>query len=490
MSVFDNITNPFEDKEVIRKIIDIYCNARVDNETKEIYDADGLYKRITDYGKETENSQNEYISKFDRYIRLPNLDKLYANIGLEDFEAFDKQVEEIQRGIESRPISDTEKQGMIRELHKKTMYPLSRFKMLFDEFNSFSDIEKIYNEKRFAYIENILIYLDIYPSHKEEYMQQLQEFGLTEEEQIQKIDILTIFRRKMNNRFYGGEGVMGFHVNPQSLQVYDREENVEKGEMKLYINAGTDTYKFASLFQERCEELGLNYYFKVAHAYEEAEYKRNDKMCIFTERKDAEKFLEVIQQVKEENPDIILKSPPLLAGKIEGNIGVGMDNISSKGKSYNQEMSTICFETIKQFFKGMPREQIPEYIKANPQVIEQLQSEMIAKVQNTGLSELFQKKKTKGQGEQTTDLEDLLTERLEESSTESLEELSTEKLEELLRTTQEQNKSKKSELEQLLKKQMLIEKIIQAQEEGKQLDRQIAEARAKLAQKEGEEYHE
>lgn len=398
MSLFDKITNPFEDKEVIRKIIDIYCNARVNNETKEIDDADGLYKRITDYGKENENSQNEYISEFDRYIRLPNLDKLYANIGLEDFEAFDKQVEEIQRRIESKPISDAEKRGMIRELHKKTMYPLSRFKMLFDEFNSFSDIEKIYNEKRFAYIENILINLDIYPGQKEEYMQQLQQFGLTEE-QIQKINILTIFRRKMDNRFYGGEGVMGFHVNPQSLQVYDTGVNVEEGEVKFYINAGTDTYKFASLFQERCENLGLNYYFKVVHAYKKDEYKRNDKMCVFTEKKDTEKFLKVIQQVKEENPDIILKSPPLLTGKIEGNIGVGMDNISTEGKSYNQEMSTICFETIKEFFKDMPRGQIPEFIKVNPQVIEQLQSEMITKVQNTGLSELFQKEKTKGQYE-------------------------------------------------------------------------------------------
>ena len=130
----------------------------------------------------------------------------------------------------------------------------------------------------------------------------------------------------------------------------------------------------------------------------------------------------------------------------------------------------------------MPGNQIPEFIKANPQVIEQLQSEMMTKVQNTGLSELFQKKKTKGQEEETADLEDLSTERLEG--------LSTEKLEELLRITQEQNKSKKSELEQLLKKQMLIEKIIQAQEEGKQLDGQIAEARAKLALEEGAEYHE
>ena len=119
MNLFDKITNPFEDNETVRKILDIYCNAKVNNGTEEINDADDLYKRVIDYGKENENSQIEYVSEFDRYIRLPNLDKLYANIGLEDFEAFDKQVEEIQRGIEARPISDIEKRSKIRKLHKK-----------------------------------------------------------------------------------------------------------------------------------------------------------------------------------------------------------------------------------------------------------------------------------------------------------------------------------------------------------------------------------
>lgn len=472
MNLFDKITNPFEDNETVRKILDIYCNAKVNNGTEEINDADDLYKRVIDYGKENENSQIEYVSEFDRYIRLPNLDKLYANISQLDFEAFDKQVEKIQREIEARPISDIEKQRKIRELHKKTMYPLSQFEILFNTFKSFSAIEKVYHEQGIARIEQVLINIALYPSQKEKYMQELKQFGLTEK-QIENREIMTTFRRKMNNRFYGGEGIMGFHVNPQNLQVYDTGINEEKGEMKFYINAGTDTYKFASLFQERCERLGINYYFKVVDAYKQDEYERNDKMCIYTERKDAEKFLEVIQQVKGENPDIILKNPPLLTGKIEGNIGVGMDNISSEGKSYNQEMSTICFETIKEFFKDMPRDQILGFIKANPQVIEQLKSEMVAKVQSTGLSELFSNKKEKEE-QQTTDLEDLSTERLEE----------------LLRTTQEQNQSKQAELDQLLKRQKLIEKIRQAQEEGKQLDRQIAEAREKLALREGEEYHE
>ncbi len=83
-----------------------------------------------------------------------------------------------------------------------------------------------------------------------------------------------------------------------------------------------------------------------------------------------------------------------------------------------------------------------------------------------------------------------LSKEKEKQQTTDLEGLSTERLEELLRTTQEQNQNKQAELDQLLKRQKIIEKIRQAQEEGKQLDRQIAEAREKLALREGEEYHE
>ena len=56
----------------------------------------------------------------------------------------------------------------------------------------------------------------------------------------------------MNHKFFGGDGVMGFHVNPQNLHIYDIDRKRENDELKFYINAGIDTYKFASLFQERC----------------------------------------------------------------------------------------------------------------------------------------------------------------------------------------------------------------------------------------------
>ena len=68
-----------------------------------------------------------------------------------------------------------------------------------------------------------------------------------------------------------------------------------------------------------------------------------------------------------------------------------------------------------------------------------------------------------------------------EESSQSLEELSIERLELLLQSTTNENTRKKQELEDMRRRE-LIAKIIEAQEEGKTLDAQIREARAKLAQ--------
>lgn len=60
--------------------------------------------------------------------------------------------------------------------------------------------------------------------------------------------------------------------------------------MKFYLNAGIDTYKVAQLFQQKCEQAKLNYYFKVVNAVKDYEFRRTDKMCIYTEFKDAKNF--------------------------------------------------------------------------------------------------------------------------------------------------------------------------------------------------------
>lgn len=386
MSIYDEIKSPLDNNETLKKILDIYVNGRVSGGSKLIENGEELYKRLIDYDYEQEDSQDNYADKFYQYIKLPNLNKLYKNISKMDFKVFDSQVENIRKKIESQPISEMEKKERISELYFKTIYPLSRFKFLFKFFENYSDIDKVYYEQGLVYIQNILDNIELYPSLEQENMKKLQELNLTEQ-QIEMRRRLIEFRRKMNHKFFGGDGVMGFHVNPQNLHIYDIDRKRENDELKFYINAGIDTYKFASLFQERCESLDINYYFKVVNADKYEEYKRNDRMCIYTEFKDADTFLSIIKELKEQNPDIKFQKPPLLAGTIDNFIGVGTDHITKGGRSYNVQMSNICFASITKIFEKVPREKIFETIKIYPEMIDKLKNEIKYRAKNIGLSE-------------------------------------------------------------------------------------------------------
>lgn len=117
----------------------------------------------------------------------------------------------------------------------KQYIPLSRFKFLFKFFENYSDIDKVYYEQGLVYIQNILDNIELYPSLEQENMKKLQELNLTEQ-QIEMRRRLIEFRRKMNHKFFGGDGVMGFHVNPQNLHIYDIDRKRENDELKFYIN--------------------------------------------------------------------------------------------------------------------------------------------------------------------------------------------------------------------------------------------------------------
>lgn len=201
MNLFGNIKNPLENDETLIKILEIYCNAKVDNGTKKIEDSDELYKRIIDYGKEKEEKQEKYANEFYKHIVLPNLNKLYENISQIDFESYDREVENLRAQIEAQPISISEKRDRISELYKKTMYPLSQFKILFRSFNSFEEIEKIYKDQELWNIEQILDDISLYPSLKEKKIKELQKLGLSDKK-IENRKILIEFRKKMYNRFW------------------------------------------------------------------------------------------------------------------------------------------------------------------------------------------------------------------------------------------------------------------------------------------------
>ena len=387
MSLYDEIRSPLDDAETLRSIIDIYANHRVDGGSRPVEGGDDFYNGVTKYGKKSEHSQSEYITEFEKNIKLPNLDRLYENIKNPDFvRNLDEFVAEKIKKIESMEISNIDKESAIEDLKKKTLYPLSRFKPIFGKFKTYHEFYDFFNEKNLWQAKSIYEKMEIFPSMKDKYLKELNGLGLSEK-QIKLAKTMSRFMSLMDNRFSGGGESMGFHIHPQNLQITDTGVDRENADMKFYLNAGIDTYKVAQLFQQKCEQAKLNYYFKVVNADRISEYKRSDKMCIYTEFKDAEKFLELIKEIKRENPDINFQTPPILTGRVDEFIGIGMDHIDNNEGSYNGKMSKICYEAVSSVFQNIPREQIPALVDRHPEMLLKLKEEIKKKAKEIGLDQ-------------------------------------------------------------------------------------------------------
>lgn len=107
------------------------------------------------------------------------------------------------------------------------------------------------------------------------------------------------------------------------------------------------------LFRNKCKERELDYHFKFSDRGD-----RDDTIVIYSDDKKLSKYLEILEEIKKEEPEIIKRAqtPPMLTGKIDGWIGYGsepsLDENGKNTKSFNSSRSgiiqnAISKETIK-----------------------------------------------------------------------------------------------------------------------------------------------
>ena len=123
---------------------------------------------------------------------------------------------------------------------------------------------------------------------------------------------------------------------------------------RLYLNTeNIDTYKVMELFRNKCKERELDYHFKFSDNGD-----RDDTIVIYSDDKKLSKYLEILEEIKKEEPEIVkrAKTPPMLTGKIDGWIGYGseppLDEDGKNTNSFNSVRSgiiqnAISKETIK-----------------------------------------------------------------------------------------------------------------------------------------------
>lgn len=123
---------------------------------------------------------------------------------------------------------------------------------------------------------------------------------------------------------------------------------------RLYLNTeNIDTYKVMELFRNKCKERELDYHFKFSDRGD-----RDDTIVIYSDDRKLSKYLEILEEIKKEEPEIIKRAqtPPMLTGKIDRWIGYGsepsLDENGKNTKSFNSSRSgiiqnAISKETIK-----------------------------------------------------------------------------------------------------------------------------------------------
>lgn len=366
MNLYDSIKSPFENADTLTRIIDIYSNM-------EESDNDLYSKLIVDTETQSFDRQ-KYIGEYEELIRKPTLAELYSNLFLQ-------------------ANKDEELWGILQSVWQKVFQECSSYTELQEKINPIINDEGLRNTlagigNGVNDLDNIIEELDeenfFMPPVYEKVADALEHFSSEELKQI--APYVVIYDKMTRHLDTVNTGSMGFHVNAEKIMHPTRKN--EENEIKFYINAGDDTCKIASLFRERCKEQNLNYYFKVANPYENEE-DRTDKLCIYSSLNDAQKYFEILQEIKKENPQISFGEPPILTGRVDKWLGVASDykgDRKNQRDTYNSKMSDIVVKAIDKTLKGVNRKDIPEMIRNNSYLMELIKKEVVSMSSKIGYS--------------------------------------------------------------------------------------------------------
>lgn len=207
---------------------------------------------------------------------------------------------------------------------------------------------KTYNQ----WIENMISLDDAHIQYLEsnykmdakEIQQYLKSFGkVSSIEDIKRLKSNPLFDKEIND----WELQDGWeHI--KSKYISGRTENGISVKHRLYVSCqNQDMWRLAQLFKSKCEEQQIPFYFKLGMSAE-----RDDKMVIYADTDNLLKYINILQEIAQENPEIMRRcgKPPALTGKIDGWIGIGDEPPKKNGKnqSYNSLRAEIFEDSIEE----------------------------------------------------------------------------------------------------------------------------------------------
>lgn len=216
------------------------------------------------------------------------------------------------------------------------------------------DEENFYVETYNEWIENML-------NLNSSDIKKLEESGIKAKEMQKylnafgKVSSMEDIKRLNKNPLFDETGsVNGWQINTSSWEhvksrlVKARQEGSLSIKHRLYVGCQMqDLWKFAKDFKDKCNEKQIPYYFKLATNT------RDDKMVIYADTDNLTDYIEILQEIKRENPDLANRCapPPVLTRKIDGWIGIGDEPLKDKhgkNQSYNGLRAKIFENSVEE----------------------------------------------------------------------------------------------------------------------------------------------
>ena len=158
-----------------------------------------------------------------------------------------------------------------------------------------------------------------------------------------------------------------------SADVTAHKDPIDSIDHRLYLDLeSVDIDNMATFFIEKCDKYNVPYYFKYAELGN-----RDDTMVVYSSTENLTKYLDILQEIKREHPEIIsrAKQPPILTGNMDGWIGYGSEPTSKSSRnkdsrnSFNNLRSEVISGAIDKATKEWIRDHITMKLRYNGQLM-------------------------------------------------------------------------------------------------------------------------
>ena len=184
-------------------------------------------------------------------------------------------------------------------------------------------------------------------------------------------------------------GILSFFIDRKMFDDKGKYRADGTVDIRYYINiGGEDIYQFTEEYIREAKLAGIPFHIKVVDA-ERGESDRTERLVIYSSFEAMQKNLEILNNIKKDNPKMKYQKPPITVATIDDWIGFGSEP-KVQNSSYNLDRAKLIQKAIEEVFEkrtdNESGQKIIKQIEANPQLITRLRKKIEELSESFGVS--------------------------------------------------------------------------------------------------------